>query len=1044
MKTKFNGILTLLLALVVQISFAQEKTISGTVSESSGPLPGVSVLIKGTTQGTETDFDGKYTIKVNKGDTLSFSYLGYKVVEKVVGNSNTINVTLKEDANVLEEIIVVGALGVERVEKSIGYAQQNLAGDELSTAVESNLVNSLGGKVSGIQITNSSGSVGASTRVVLRGPTSITGNNQPLYVIDGIPVNNSNFGNASGFGGVDLPSGISDINPDDIESISVLKGPNAAALFGIRATNGAIVITTKKGKSGQGLNVTYSSTLTMQNPLLLPNYQNSYGQGSNPTYFEFVDGQNGTGDGVDESWGPPLDAGLEFVQFTSFINGGSGQPLPWVSQPDNVKNFFDTGSIVTHNLGFSGSSDNVTYRFSAGMFDQEGIVPTTNFFRRNLGGNVNWTVNDKLTVGFNAIYTNSFSSNIASGGYSADNQVQQTVWSGRNVDFEALKDYNNLPLASSATGAAGTPLNWNTQFQNNPYWALDNNKNTLDKNRLIGSANVGFQFTDNLRATAKISMDQFGQITTRRKAQGSNEAVNGEFTKILRTYKELNSEFLISYNVDVNEKFKFSANLGLNKMQRNSTFNYGQAPALQVDKLWTLDNLATGNTLITSDTTSERIINSVLGYATLSYNDYLFLEVTGRNDWASVLPVENNSFFYPSLSLSGIVSDMVNFEDSINYLKLRGSWAKVGSTGALSPYNLSPTYSLGQVGTITTAGVSGTLFNPNLKPESTTSWELGFETRFLDNRVNLDFTYYNTKSEDLLLPGEVSSASGFTSAWNNLATMTNKGIELQLGIAAIKNENFKLDVDFNFAKNENTVNEIIGIEALELQNYWGAFLRARVGQPYGTLEGRKFQRNAEGQIEINPNTGQPIISGKNEILGDIQPDWTGGMRLSADYKGLRLSALIDAKIGGEVYSMTHAWGRYSGILEETIKGRETGIIVDGVYEGTNTPNEIRVTAKSYNQNNFGNNVEESSIFDASYVKLREVTLSYNIPREWLKNTKINDVRLSLVGRNLAILHKNAPHIDPETGFSADNSDQGMEFGQIPSVRSYGFNLNLKF
>ena len=1044
MKTKFNGILTLLLALVVQISFAQDRTISGTVSDESGPLPGVTVLKKGTKQGTETDFDGKYTIKVQTGSVLVYSFVGMKTTEKTVDSSNNINITMKEDKNLLEEVVIQGALGVERIAKSVGYAQQKLSGDELSTVVEANLVNSLSGKVSGIQITNSSGNVGSSARVVLRGPNSITGNNQPLYVVDGIPVSNGNVGTANGNGGVDLPGGVSDINPDDIEAISVLKGPNAAALYGIRASNGAIVITTKKGKLNTGLGVQYTSSITFSNPLVLPRYQNSYGQGSNPTHFEFVDGANGVGDGVDESWGAPLDVGLSFVQFNSFINGNNGQPLPWVSHPDNVKDFFNTGSIITNNITLSGGSENVTYRVSGGLFDQEGIIPNTNFSKRNVGASVNWVASKKLNVGLNATLSRATSDNIASGGYSANNQIQQLVWSARNVDINALKDYKNLPLSAN-----GTPLNWNTAFQNNPFWALANNTNPYSRNRLIGAANVGYAVTDDLKFNTKVSIDQYDQVSSRRSAKGSNESLQGSFGLTNRTYREVNYEALASYNKDINDKFKFGVNLGANKLTRSSTLDIFRAPALQIDKLWTIDNLASGSTLETTGAfvdadISKQAINSIYGFGSIAYNDYLFLEFTARNDWASVLPKKNNSFFYPSVNLSAVVSDMVDLGKTIDYLKVRGGWAEVGSVGALGSYSISPVYNLAQVGTITTAGISGTLWNPNLKPETTTSTEIGFETRLLNNRVSLDFTYYDTKSEDLLISGDVSRASGFNRAWNNLASMTNKGIEIQLSTTPVKTDNFKLDVDFNFGKNTNEVTEIKGIDALQLTSYWSAFLRAREGSPYGTLEGRKFQRNSEGQVEINQKTGLPIVSGKNEILGDVQPDWTGGVKVTAAYKGFTLSALVDAKIGGEVYSMTHAWGRFSGILEESLQGRETGLVIDGVFEGTNTQNNIVVSAKDYAHSAFGNNVEESSVFDASYVKLRELSLSYKIPKEWIKKSGVDDVRLSLVGRNLAILHKNAPHIDPETAFSSGNGGQGMEFAQIPSVSSYGLSLSIKF
>ena len=1045
MKTKFSGILTLLLAFVVQFTFAQEKTISGTVSDESGlPLPGVNIVVKGTTNGTQTDFDGNYTITASAGDVLAFTYLGLKSQEVTVGTSNTINVTMMEDAAVLDEVVVT-ALGIKREEKALGYSVQNIGGDGLTEARESNLVNALSGKAAGIQVTSSSGSVGSSSRIVLRGNSSITGNNEPLFVVDGVPIDNTNWGSAGSGGGRDLPNGASNINPDDIESISVLKGPNAAALYGLRAGNGVIVITTKSGKGKGKFSVSLNNNITFSNPLVLPDYQNSYGQGGDTTYFEFVDGSSGgTGDGVDESWGPALDVGLEFIQWNSQLNGGI--PLPWVSHPDNVKDFFDTGLTVSSNLSITSGSETSSMRLSLGHTDQKGMIPFTGLKTHTVGFTGKMDMGKRFHTGVSVNYVNDHSDQLPITGYNNENPAQQFIWSARQVDFQELRDWRNFPLAPVGTAAEGTPLNWNHNFQNNPYWVLETNLNGYKRDRVIGNVFLTVDLNDWMSLTTKVGMDHYSQLETVQKGIGSNENPFGFYQEITRRYTETNTDVLLSINKDINEDFAFSLNIGANAMKRKYTRLLAQADQLELPNFYSLSNIKTGVTPVFGNRRTEQRINSVYGFGQIAYKNFLFLDFTARNDWASVLPTQNNSFFYPSVSASAVITDMVpEIKGKLNFLKLRGSWSKVGSTGALGPYNLNQTYGLNNNAYGNQAFTPATLYNPNLKSETVTGTEFGLDLKMFSNRLRLSATYYKQISEDLLVPIQVSASAGVTSVWDNIGEMENKGFEIQLGGTVLETEDFSFDVDVNFAKNDNTVTSLGDLDTYILGGQWGVNLEARPGHPYGVLVGRGFERTDDGQV-IYEN-GLPVIDNTTKILGDIAPDWTGGVNFDVQYKGFSLGTLIDAKIGGDIHSMSYSWGRYAGTLAETLYGRETGIVGAGVMSDGNggyVPNNVVVPAKLFNQNAYSNDVEESAIFDASYVKLRSVSLGYQFPSKWLDGTFIQDIKVSVVGRNLAILYKKAPHIDPESGFSSANGNQGQEFGQAPSARSIGFNVNMKF
>ena len=1035
-------VIMFIIAATVQITSAQEKIISGIVSDVSGVLPGVSVIIEGTSKGVETDFDGKYAIKASPGDVLVFRYLGFKTTNTTVGTSNTINVILEEGGEVLDEIVVT-AFGIKREEKALGYSVQSIKGDAMTEARESNLTNAISGKIAGVQVTGTSGSVGASSRIVLRGNSSITGNNEPLYVVDGLPISNRSFGNAGSGGGVDLPNGASDLNPDDIESITVLKGPNAAALYGLRAGNGVIVITTKKGDANKRFSISVNTNVTMSNPLLLPDYQNSYGQGGTSNFFNYVNGASGgVGDGVDESWGPALDAGLEFVQWDSQLTN-NGNPTPWVSHPDNVKDFLDTGLNISNNVSVSSGG----FRLSIGNSNQKGMMPFTDLkkFLVGLSGALQLGENLKASVSLN--YINQNSDNLPITGYDSENAFQQFIWSARQVNFSDLKDWRSFPLAPIGTAAEGTPLNWNHNFQNNPYWVLQTNTNTFEKDRLIGNVGLTSQLTDDLTFSMKYGIDSFSLLDTKRQAMGSASAQNGSYKERQIRSEEVNASFLLSYDKDFTEDFGFSLSFGGNHMHRTYDRVYGELPGLELPNLYNLSNLQTGATAELENLHTYEQINSLYAFGQFSYKDMFFLDFTARNDWSSILPVANNSFLYPSVTGSALLSDIFPAlkENKINFLKLRGSWAKVGSTGALDPYSLNQTYKLRNSGFGNQASIPNTQYNPNLKAEMVTSIEFGIDAKMFNNRLRLSATYYDAQSEDLLLPIQVTASTGFTNVWDNIADMSNKGIELQLGGTLIKKEDFSFDIDLNFAKNNNEVTSLGDLDTYVLGGQWGLSLEARPGQPYGTLIGRDFERTTSGDVIYD--NGLPKIDTDQKIIGNIAPDWTGGANFSIRYKDFDFSSLIDAKIGGDVHSMTYSWGRYAGTLSETLIGRETGVVGNGVMSDGNggyVANNVVVSAKAFNQSSYSNSIESSAIFDASYVKLRQVSIGYTLPQKFIEKSILKSLKFSIVGRNLAILYKNAPHIDPETGFSSSNGEQGQEFGQSPSARNIGFNINMRF
>ena len=1061
--------LCMLFAILLTTSqIIAQIAVTGVVTDSDygDPLPGVNVVVEGTTQGTVTDIDGKFNIKVPDGDSqLTFTYVGMESQTVTVGEQSIIDVVLGT-GKYLEEVVVT-ALGIKRDEKALGYSVGVVKGEEMTKARESNVINALVGKVAGVQVTNSSGAVGASSRITLRGVSTASGNSQPLFIVDGIPVDNSNFGNSGSGGGFDQPNGIADINPDDIESMTVLKGITASAIYGQRASNGVIVITTKKGKAGVGqkFGISFNSSTTFEQPLILPDFQNSYGQGSSDGYFEFIDGTNGQG-GVDESWGPPLDVGLNFIQWQSYkedgIYDGTGKPLPWVSQPDNIRNFYETGISSSNNLAFTGGTENLGYRLSAGYINQKGMVPNTDLTKYSVSGSSNLIMKDRISTTLTMNYIRTESDNLVTQGYNNENPVQQMIWSGRQVDFDALKDYENLALSPEGTAAAGTPINWNTVFQNNPYWVLNNNLNQIDKDRLIGSAGVKVDITDDIFVSVKTGSDITASLTKVRKAKGSNEFSDGNYYEVNRKIHENNSEVLLGYNKNISDNFDFSIKLGGNRMARTYNRIYAEAQQLELPGVYNLSNNKSGSPLILTNFIRKNKINSLFGIANIGIGNFLYIDLTARNDWSSVLPADNNSYFYPSVNVSLVVSDLLDLnQKTFSFLKLRGGWSRVGGDGSTNPYSLENVYNFRDSNWDGTSLLynPANLNNPAITPEFTAGVEVGADIKLFNNRVRAEATYYNQNSTDVIVDQQISAASGFTSVKNNVGEFNNSGIELGLGSTIIDAKKFTVDLDLNFSKNNNKVVSLGGLDALVLGGQWNVDLQAREPRkdengkiveeyPYGVLWGPKYLKDDEGNIVHKD--GLPVVDDEFGALGNIQPDFAGGANLSISVGPFQLSSLVDFRKGSSIYSMTTTWGRFAGVLNETLIGRETGIVGDGVMQvGTNddgTPiyekNNIVVPGETYNKVAFSNDVAEGSVFDASFVKWRQALLTYNFPSDFLGDRVGGS--LSLVGRNLAVLHRNIPHIDPESAFSSSDAEQGQEFGQLPSARSIGFNLNLKF
>lgn len=1065
---KVGWLLTLFLGLTLS-AFAQERTVEGKVSDPSGqPLPGTSILIKGTTKGTIADLDGKFNIVTNASDTLSFSFIGFEKLDRIVGNASIMNVTLQEGFEMSE--VVITALGMERDAKALGYSVQTVDGDRFTEARETNVLNSLSGRVAGVQITNGSSTLGGSTRVTIRGESSLNINaNQPLFVVDGIPISNNIVGSSGSRGQeVDYGNAAGEINPDDIASMTVLKGPAAAALYGSRAANGAILITTKSGKGKKGLGVTINSNTTFDSPLVMPNWQNRYGQGNNGQ-FAFINGAGaGIADGVDESWGPDMNTGLSIPQFDSprnvagfrggDLNAPSGSTInstPWVPQPNNINDFFRTGVTLANNVSISGDTEKANVRFSWTNLDQKGIVPNTDLKRNTLALNSGiQIIPNKLTLNTTVNYQNTNSGNRPNISYGTENLMYLWIWYGRQINTRNLRDYW-MP------GLEGVQqYNYNYNYHDNPYFTVFENTNGQQKNRIFGNLMLNYKITDKLSLMLRTGVDNYNEVRERKRAFSTQRFPRGNYREDNVSFNERNSDFLLTYSETTKATWTYNIALGGNLMSQENRFLQLVAPELLIPDIYNFTNTAVA--LQTEQFNSSKKINSLYGFGQIGYKNILFLDITGRNDWSSTLPVTNNSYFYPSVTVSGIISDMIEMPRSVSLVKVRAAYAEVGND--TSPYSLTNVFN-NQIawGSDQAKTESSVLSNSELRPERTASTEFGLDIRFFQGRLGLDFTYYNNITRDQIIPITLDIATGYNSRIINAGKIQNQGIEIVALANPIRKDNgFRWDVVANFTRNRGKVIELTeGLDTYTLTGRNGAFIQARIGERMGNMYGAGFARvddpNSPYFEEIIHNsTGTPLRDSELVLQGNYNPDWMLGIQNSFSYKNFSFGFLFDVRYGGIVVSRTKTIGSTSGQLEETLFGRENGydltvegngIISPGVIangDGTFRPNDIKITSRNWHNRYYERNNVEAAKYDASFIKLREVIFGYNLPKKWFGNLPIEDVRLSVVGRNLALWTEN-PHFDPETlSMSGGTLQPGVENMAFPSTRNFGFNLNAKF
>ena len=1047
-------------------AFARSQTnFSGTVlDENEVPLPGASIVIKGSATGVATDFDGSFEIELPEGnEILVVTYIGYVSREYDISGQTSATIQLQPDAQNLDEVVVT-ALGIKREKKSLGYASQELNTDEVTSAREPNLLNGISGKVAGLQITNSTSGLGGSARVSIRGDASLNINgNSPLFIVDGTPISNEIVGSSgAGTQDVDYGNGASEINPQDIESINVLKGPAAAALYGSRAANGAIIITTKKGSNKNGrLGISINSGVTLENVLVLPDWQNQYGQGNNQQ-FEFVDGAGGgIADGVDESWGPRLDTGLLIPQFDSpradgtrggdiAVSDAPITPTPWTSNPNNIKDFFETGFTKTNSISISKAGDLGNIRFSYQNLDQEGIVPNTDLKRNSFNISTALNLTDKVTVNANVNYIKTDSGNRPSLSYGTESLMYLWIWYGRQINTNSLRNYWQPGLEGRQQ------FNYNYNYHDNPYFNVYENTNSQDKDRIFGNVSVNYKFHENWNLLLRTGRDFYSELRAKKRAFSTQRFPLGYYREDDIFFEESNSDFLLSYDKTVKEKFNINLSVGANQLRRKQDYNQTVAPQLINPGIYSFNN--TRRPLETSINNSEKRINSLYGYARFAYDELVYLDLTGRNDWSSTLPTDNNSYFYPSATLSVIVSDMFDKPDWLSFAKFRAAYAEVGND--TDPYRLASFFTNEAPFRDNPVLTESTQIpNAGLKPEITSSYEFGLDLRFFQSRLNLDVTYYDGRTKNQIIPISTDIASGYTSKLINAGEVRNHGLEAIVNLIPVRNDNFTWNSTFNFSRNRSEVTDLGGVD-YTLTSTNDAFIQAREGGSISAIYGRGFQRVADpnseffGQFIIDEN-GIPLRTDDLVYQGDYAPDYTLGWLNSFKFKSFDLGFLLDTRQGGIVVSRTKTIGSTSGQLKETLVGRETGIVAVGAVDITpadanpDAPriyqaNTVNVDARTYNNRYYERDNVEAAKYDATYTKLREVTLGYSLPKKYVDKLPISSARLSLTGRNLVLWTDN-PHFDPETvSVSGGTLQPGIENMSFPSSRSYTFNLQIDF
>ena len=1094
MKTKLNGFLTLVLALMVQLTFAQEKTVTGNVSDATGPLPGVTVIIKGTKTGAQTDFDGNYSIKAATGSVLQFSFIGMKTVDQTVGASNSINIVMQEDAQSLEEVVVT-ALGISREKKSLGYATQEVSGDELTKVKSDNFVNSLSGKAAGVQIKRTT-NMGGSTNVLIRGNTSLTGSNQALFVVDGVPISNASTNSraqeqASG-NNYDYGNAASDINPDDIESVNVLKGAAASALYGSRAANGVIMITTKKGKKSKGFGVTLNSGITVGSidKSTFIKYQDQYGAGyghyyDGPDSYWFIEDVDG--DGIDDqvallsedaSYGAPFDPNLLVYQWDALDPDSPNylQKTPWINAKNGPITFFETPVSLTNSVSLDKGFDEGSFRMNYTNFDQTGLMPNSSIKKNNFSMSGVFEINDKLTATGYANYIQSAGKGRNSTGYNDNIVGNMKQWWQTNTDIKKQEE---------AYFSTGRNVTWNPAyvddlnpiFWDNPYWTRYENYQDDSRNRFIGNISVQYELTDWLNVTGRVATDTYSELQEERRAVGSvpstfgigtgggdgsigRSSVGSGYSRKDIVSTETNYDLMLNFDKDLSDKINLKGIIGTNIRRNDFRSIYAATNGgISVPKLYALQNSA-GPLSLPVERDEKIGVDGIYAQASFGFDNTYFLDATIRRDHSSTLPKDNSVFYYPSIAGSFIFTQLIE-TNWISFGKLRANYAEVGNSAPfdylLDSYNVNT-----PIGAPSTS-VGNTKKNPNLLPETTSSIEAGLEMNFLHKRAGFDFAYYKTNSKDQILPVRVTEATGFLYKVINAGEIENKGVELSLYGSPIKNVDFSWDINVNWTQNKNKVIALTeGLDNLQLGTFQGGLsINAKVGQPYGVIYGTDYtylnpDNPKASERLVSATSGEYLKSSTNDnVIGDSNPDWMMGISNKFSYKNLSLSFLIDIQKGGSIWSLDQYYGLATGLPAETAFINDLGnpvrnTLADGggfINEGVNpdgSVNTARIDASRYGAFGYRRGLPDKAFaYDAGYVKLREVALSYTFTEAMLENTFLTGVTFSAVGSNLWIIDKSLPHADPESGLGAGNL-QGYTTGSLPTTRDFGFNIKVQF
>jgi TonB-linked SusC/RagA family outer membrane protein len=1044
----------------------QQKEITGKVTDTDGlPLPGVSVVVQGTTIGTVTNADGEFSLNIPlNAETLQFSFVGMRTQEIPVEGRTTFTVVIEEETIGLEEVVAT-ALGIEREAKALGFAMQEIGANELSASREVNISNFLTGKVAGVQVSKTSGGTGGSSVVTIRGNNSLSGNNQPLYVVDGVPIINEGHDKGGLSGDIDYGDGIGDINAENVESMTVLKGPNASALYGSRGANGVILITTKSGKKRKGIGVEVNSNISVETFNMFPKYQNKYGPGYEGTniYGDWVEinGEMYETLASGASWGVPLDGRRTVVDPYVYPGQENTRTLVLLPQPeDNVKDFFDTGVLNTNTVALLGGNDNTTARLSFGHTLYKGIVPNHRVEKKTISLRVTSKLTDFLTFDAKVNYVRDDGKQRPNLGSSFENPARLFTDMGRWVPLDWLKEYYET------TGKAGK---W-VGIRNNPYYVVDALKNNDYEDRLIGFASVTLKFTDWLSLMGRVGTDFYAAVKEKTWPVGSfgSAAQLGRVTNDMYHNKDVNADAILTASKEISKNFTGSLSIGANLLTQRREHMGWDARSFKVPGAYHVSN---AQDVRSSASLWRKEIQSVFFTGQLAYKNYLFLDVTARNDWSSALGTNNYSFFYPSVSTSFIFTDALKLDsDILSFGKARVSWAQVGNDSdpylTMVGFNSYTTGFTGQG----YASASGTIPLFDLKNELTESWEVGADLRFFNSRLSLNATYYNGKTTNQILPITISSSSGYENVVINAGKVQNKGLELFLNINPVKIKNgLRWDMSFNYAKNKSKIVEL----APEIESYTiatapqltGTTIEARIGEPYGNIVGYAYKRAPDGQKIVSGDGGY-VREDKQSVLGNITPDWIGGLNNTISYKGFSANALLDIVQGGQMYSSTKYEMVRNGLAKITEEGRRpqdtddqgnllpyVGVL-DGVVEikdgdGNVTgyeKNTQPVSGMIYWATRGWGRISEEFILDKSYIMLREVMLSYSLGQSTLKNSPIKGVTFTLVGRNLFYIkqHMQDLGISPESAPNTDAAFSGTEVFSMPSTRTFGLNVKITF